>query len=234
MTQLIAIACLPCLYFMYYMYKYDRLEKEPIRILLLCLLGGFLAVAVTLLVSNVVTDIEYSLFTEATIGYYLFDNFLGVALIEEGCKFLFLLLFTWRSKHYNCTYDGLIYAVFVSLGFALVENILYVISYGLETALIRALTAIPGHVADGVILGVHYGDAKWWQCSGNSDKAFSINLKGFILAVLAHGFYDFTLSIDSFVSVIVFLAFLFFLYIYIYRMVKISSQEDSEIVDLRN
>ncbi len=118
--------------------------------------------------------------------------------------------------------------------FALVVIILYVVSYGFETAIIRALTAIPGHVADGVILGVHYGDAKWWQCSGNPGKAFSINLKGFVLAVLAHGFYDFTLSFDSWVSLIVFLVFLFFLYVYIYRMVKISSQQDSEIVDLRN
>jgi RsiW-degrading membrane proteinase PrsW (M82 family) len=62
-----------------------------------------------------------------------------VALVEEGTKLFFLKRFTWRSPDFNYRYDGVVYAVFVSLGFAAIENLLYVFQYGLSVAWARVL-----------------------------------------------------------------------------------------------
>ena len=83
-----------------------------------------------------------------------------VAFSEEGAKYFLLKRRTWNSAAFNCQFDGVVYAVFVSLGFALWENISYVLMYGLSTALVRAVTAVPGHACFGVFMGVWYGLAK--------------------------------------------------------------------------
>ncbi len=77
-------------------------------------------------------------------AYNVLLYFVVVALSEEGFKYLLLKKRTWYSSEFNCQFDGVVYAVFVALGFALWENISYVLMYGLGTAAIRAVTAVPG------------------------------------------------------------------------------------------
>ena len=76
-----------------------------------------------------------------------------VGLIEEGSKFFFLYRFTWKDKAFNYRFDGIVYAVFVSLGFAALENVFYVFNYGTGVALQRALLTIPGHMSFAVYMG---------------------------------------------------------------------------------
>ena len=83
-----------------------------------------------------------------------------VAVSEEGFKFLLLHRRTWRESEFDCCFDGVVYAVFLSLGFALWENIRYVLAYGFATAVARALTAVPGHACFGVFMGAWYGAAR--------------------------------------------------------------------------
>lgn len=98
------------------------------------------------------------------------DNslFVIVAIAEESSKYFFLKKRTWNNPEFNCQYDGVVYAVFVSLGFALWENINYVLSYGFSTAIVRAITAIPGHACFGVFMGVFYGLARKQYNRGKS------------------------------------------------------------------
>ena len=90
------------------------------------------------------------LLPQSSTAYNVLLYFVVVALSEEGFKYLLLKKRTWYSSEFNCQFDGVVYAVFVALGFALWENISYVLMYGLGTAAVRAVTAVPGHACFGV------------------------------------------------------------------------------------
>ena len=91
--------------------------------------------------------------------YVAVDMFIGVALVEEGFKWLTLVFFTKKSKEFNCLFDGMIYAIFVSLGFAALENILYVLNNGWVNAATRAILSVPGHMFFAVMMGYYY--SRW-------------------------------------------------------------------------
>lgn len=93
------------------------------------------------------------LLPQSSTAYNVLLYFVVVALSEEGFKYLLLKKRTWYSSEFNCQFDGVVYAVFVALGFALWENISYVLMYGLGTAAVRAVTAVPGHACFGVFMG---------------------------------------------------------------------------------
>ncbi len=90
-----------------------------------------------------------------------FDSFFLAAIPEEISKWLVLYWIVWKSREFDEHYDGIIYAVFVSLGFALVENIMYVVNRGMGVALIRAVLSVPGHGSFGVLMGYYFSLAKF-------------------------------------------------------------------------
>ena len=141
---LIAAAVIPAVLLLIYVYKADRLEKEPASLLGVLLLQGIISTALAAYAERIGARLLNAVLSEDSLLYQLLFNFLVVGLAEEGFKFLLLRWRTWRSPYFNCQFDGVVYAVFVSLGFALWENIDYVVMYGFGTAVLRAVTAIPG------------------------------------------------------------------------------------------
>ena len=123
---LIAAAVIPAVVLMVQVYRADRLEKEPAGILISLLVFGVFATALAIVTETIGENILLSFFDETDLGYLILSNFLVVAPSEEGFKLLLLRARTWRSPNFNCQFDGVVYAVFVSLGFALWENIGYV------------------------------------------------------------------------------------------------------------
>src|SRR5690606_32179849 len=93
-----------------------------------------------------------------------------------------------RQKEFDEPYDGIIYGAFISLGFAAIENILYVVEVGVSVALLRMFTAVPAHASFGIIMGYYFGMA--WQ---HKNKAFSYKMKGLLSAIILRGFYYFFL-----------------------------------------
>ena len=83
-----------------------------------------------------------SAYSGDAFAYRLLFYYIVVACSEEGAKYLLMRFKTWNSSAFNCQFDGVVYAVSVSLGFALLENIMYVLQYGMATAVVRAFTAI--------------------------------------------------------------------------------------------
>ena len=253
---LVLVALLPAIVLCCYVYRKDRVEKEPIGFLLLLMLLGALTAFPVVMVSepvNYLIDGFFSLFAERTgSGLYLDDipysiylfvsNTVGVACIEEGFKWLVLFFVTRKSKHFNSYFDGLIYAVFVSLGFAAFENILYTFDYGFSTALVRAFTAVPGHMFDGVIMGTFYS---MWNIKNEAAKLENeFRKKGiikvrkpisgrselilsYVLPVLAHGAYDYLCSESSWLSSVLFGALLAVLYITQFKRISQMSREDA-------
>ncbi|HLV38419.1 PrsW family intramembrane metalloprotease [Xanthomarina sp.] len=188
--NLLIAALAPVLAIILYVYCKDEYEKEPRRLLLYNFLLGAI---VSILIATVLyygSDIFITLNDEFSVVQQFFKAFLIVAVIEEFSKYIIVRYFAQPHKEFNEPYDGIIYAVMVSMGFAATENIMYVIEGGYHVAVLRAFTAVPAHATFGVLMGYFMGKAKFAK---NPSK---YNLLGLFLAVLFHGAYDFFLFID--------------------------------------
>ena len=156
----ILAAVLPAWFLLRYIYRHDAVEKEPAGLLASLLLMGVVSALCSGVLEGLGEAVLYRLVDPGSPLYTVLLAFFVVALVEEGTKFLFLYIRTWRNPNFNYRFDGIVYAVFVSLGFAAFENIQYVLRYGLSVALPRAIFAVPGHMAFAVFMGLFYGRAK--------------------------------------------------------------------------
>lgn len=228
----LAAAILPAVALMIYVYKKDKAEQEPVGLLAWCLLMGvcaaFLAIALEVVGENA---LNFSGIQSGTPLYVMILAFLIVAVAEEGAKFLFLKLKTWKNPNFDYKFDGVVYAVFVSLGFAAFENVKYVFSYGLSVALPRAFLAIPGHASFAVLMGVFYARAK--ACHQKGDKVGqSINTAlALIVPMLLHGAYDTCAMLSTNIASITFLAVIFVVYFIMFFVVRKEAQTDFKFTD---
>ena len=223
---LILAAVLPAAYLMIKVYRSDRLEREPAWLVISLVLLGMISTALAGTAEQLGDKILSYFFTEESTAYKALFFFLIVGPAEEGFKYAVLRWRTWRHPAFDCQYDGVVYAVFVSLGFALWENIGYVLMYGMQTAVARALTAVPGHACFGVFMGVWYGVAKRYALYGYERESKRARWLCVIVPALLHGCYDFIASLESEVFVLVFLAFVAAMFFTALRMVKRVSQKD--------
>lgn len=216
MSLLIA-SILPVVILMVYFYYHDKYEKEPVKSLAKAFFGGILSVFLTLLL---VAIFPVPMPAGASQAYLAFAQSFGQAGIpEEISKFAMLFLFIWRDKNFNEYYDGILYAVFVSLGFACLENIMYVMQYGMGVAVSRGLLAVPLHALCGVVMGYYFSLAKF------SGSTVSNLLKAVIFAILAHGVYDFILFfLQPYVEILPFVGVLstVLVFVFVGYMWKIS------------
>ena len=228
MDYLLLAAVVPPLFLGYRIYKMDSVEKEPVSLLIKLLVGGGLIT----FVASVAEDLLSVLHSSPVLSYWaaqVIENFIVVALTEELCKYIILKWMTWKNPEFNYTFDGVVYAVTVSLGFALVENIMYVYAYGINTAMIRAFTAIIAHAVFGVIMGYYYGEARKAASAGRGAAALGLRNRGILMAVLLHGLYDLTASQESELFTLLFLLIVVGMYIVTYRRLKVIQAADTEI-----
>jgi len=144
-------------------------------------------------------------------------------------KLFFLKRRTWNDPNFNYRFDGVVYAVFVSLGFAAYENILYVFNYGLSTALLRAVSAVPAHMSFAVVMGVFYGRARLLENRGAYGAARLSRALALLAAVTLHGFYDACAMIGTGLSTLVFVVFVVLMFIGVYGLIKQESSTDSPV-----
>ena len=225
----ILAAVLPAAFLLRYIYRKDTIEKEPPMLLFSLLLLGVAAALVSIVLEYLGRSV-LSVFADAgSPAYTILLAFIVVAVVEEGTKFIFLKLKTWKNPNFNFRFDGIVYAVFISLGFAAFENISYVLGYGLTAAVTRAVLAIPGHMGFAVFMGLFYGRAKMCEHMGKNGSK-TLNLwAGYFAAVALHGFYDACAMISTVWSMVVFVAFVIVMYIVVIRMVKKQSAADQPI-----
>ena len=223
---LIAAAVIPAVVLLVRVYRLDRLEKEPFGLLAALLILGVIATALASLTEQL-GDIALSFcLSEHHPAYPFILYFVIVAVSEEGFKYLLLKNRTWRSPHFNCLFDGVVYAVFVSLGFALWENIAYVLRYGMAVALARAVTAVPGHACFGAFMGVFYGVAKRQLLAGDVESSLWSRRLAVLLPVLLHGLYDFIATQQTDGLSVVFIVFVALLYFVAYRLAATAARND--------
>lgn len=226
---LIAAAVIPAVALLYYVYRADTVEKEPPLLLVRLALLGILSTAAAKLLEYAGVFILNAVFRRESFLYLALLYFGVVGFAEEGSKYALLKRATWNSPHFNCRFDGVVYSVFVSLGFALWENIGYVLANGFGTALIRALTAVPGHACFGVFMGCWYSQARWLENRGDAAAAHSMRVLTVVLPALLHGAYDFLASATPRISPWYFVLFVVAMFLVTVRLVYRLSRNDEYI-----
>lgn len=186
---LLALALAPGVAIAIYIYLKDKHEKEPIGLLLRAFLFGVLSVLLTLLLTSFAEAFVILDQTKAAdLALYAFGM---VALIEEGSKYFFIRYFLYTHKEFNEPFDGIIYAVMVSMGFATLENLFYVFDGGVGTAIMRMFTAVPAHATFAILMGFFLGKAKFQH------RKPGYGLIGLLAATILHGAYDYFLFLQS-------------------------------------
>ena len=230
---LLAAAVIPAIILLVQVEKADRLEKESTGLLVSLVLLGIVSTTVAELGEQLGIWLLGKIFSEENLLYDILLYFGVVALSEEGAKYVLLKKRTWNHPEFNCQFDGVVYGVFVSLGFALWENIGYVAMFGLPTALIRAVTAVPGHACFGVFMGAWYGMAKRREGAGDLEEAKRMRTRAFLIPALLHGFYDFVASRGTTLMSLVFLVFVILMFVRAVRLVKHVAANDTYIQNYR-
>ena len=186
-------AVLPVLLLLYFIYRKDKQNPEPLGKLLLTFFVGCLSVVPAAFMEGLIMPLAPAAASHPVLNG-LFDGFLVAGLSEELWKLLLLLLVIWRSPHFDEYFDGVVYAAFLSLGFACVENISYVMggSDPMGTALMRGLLAVPAHFLFAVTMGYYVSLAKF-DPAGRRGHLW----KAFLYPMLLHGTYDALLMVST-------------------------------------
>ncbi len=181
----VAIAVAPALLLLWLFQRWDAKRPEPPGQVRNVVIFG----ALTCIPAGIIEVLETKLLGDEVVGFQgSFTNaFLIAAVTEETVKLLVVLIYLWKKPHFDEVMDGILYTAAASLGFALLENVLYSAANPV-TGLVRAFTAVPLHAVASGIMGYSVGRAKFAKSGTVVWLAF-----GLMCAVAIHGTYDWAL-----------------------------------------
>ena len=209
----------PIFLILFYIYFKDKIEKEPILLLTSLYLGGIISYFISFNVFDFLKNISEinSIVDNAT------NNFMLIALIEELSKWIITYSIIWKNKNFDHLFDAIVYASFVSLGFATIENITYGLSYlnaGYLPLILRAFISIPCHTVFSIIMGYYLGIAKNSFISNKNKKKNKYLFLSLFIPTLIHYIYDLLLINDNKIVAITFIIYVLILYIVSYGLIK--------------
>ena len=188
MQILLYLAIIPVILLLKFIYNKD-IDKEPRNLLKKIFITGMISVVpVVILELGLEKIFPTEGITEPMVVFI--NTFITIALVEEGFKFLSAFIYTRNSKEFNHRYDAIVYCVFAALGFAVVENVLYVFSGGISTAITRALISVPSHACDAVIMGLFYGLSQEQKNKSNNLLSIILLLVGILIPSIEHAAFD--------------------------------------------
>ncbi len=235
---LIAVAIIPVILILTFIRQKDK-NKEPIGLLIKLFFAGavscFLVVQISQLIALFLPfmQIDISAGDNTFLDVFLY-SFVGVALIEEVCKFAMTYAFGYYHKDFDEVYDIIVYAIFVALGFAGFENILYVVGSGqISLGISRGLTAVPGHACDGLFMGYYLSIAKIYAIRKNKTEERINILKSIFIPTLLHGIYDFCCFYGNQYIIIVFIIFIITMDIISLRKINYMAKNNVNIFELK-
>ena len=188
---LLALAIAPGLAISLYIFFKDQYNREPRRHLIISFFLGILSAGIALIAETFLTGIAKNFLQESILTTAI-HAFLFVALTEEWSKYIMVRVYAFPKPEFDEPFDGIVYSVMVSMGFATIENIGYVMEHGYTTAILRMFLSVPAHASFAVIMGYNMGKAKF---AGRKRTAYL--MKGLFWAVFWHGTYDFFLFLQD-------------------------------------
>ncbi|WP_303970252.1 glutamic-type intramembrane protease PrsW [Sporosarcina ureae] len=177
MFILLTVAIAPALALFSYLYLRKQIAKEPSKSLFHAFIYGAIMTFPILFIQHVFEE-------EHVFNNEFFRNVLFTSSLEEFFKWIIIFILVYKTIEFEDAYDGILYGASVSLGFATVENILYLLSFGLDTAFIRALLPVSSHALFGVVMGYYFGKAKFSIVSEKAKWIAVAFLAPFLLHVL--------------------------------------------------
>ena len=206
---ILILAVLPVIIFSGWIYFEDRYEKEPIFKLIEYFLLGILVSILAIVLELYFCKLNIF----SGIGEIIYISFFVASFTEEGLKCVILIPILLKDKCFDEKLDGIIYSVFLSLGFATIENIIYLmrerldLSFGLGIA--RGLISIPSHIMFAITMG--YYISKYKFCN-KDDKKNKYLIYAIVIPILFHGVFDFILMIGYRWAIIVFIVYIILLW----------------------
>lgn len=215
MLAILSAGIAPTFALMSFIYLKDRFTEPFSLILKTFILGALLVFPIMF--------IQYALTIENVSGNNFIQSFLEVGFIEEFFKWFIFMYVIYHHTEFDAHYDGIVYAVSISLGFATVENFLYLLTNGIEYAFTRALFPVSSHALFGVIMGYHFGKAK----VNSSYKKWNIAL-ALVLPFILHSSYNYILKSITSNWLTLLIPFMIVLWIIGLRRVKAANQSTME------
>lgn len=230
MIAVLAAGLIPAILLMRWVYQQDKIEREPVKLLLKIVAFGAISCFPAMILEMIGTYImAYLPLDPAGIPYGLIMNILVIGLSEEFVKRFAMKKPTYNNPEFNYTFDGVVYGVAAAMGFAGLENVLYIMDFGFNVAPIRAVTAIPMHAICGVFMGFYYGQMKYAELCGDQPSAKKFWAQSLWIPAVLHGIYDFAASSESTALSICWLIFVIVLDIYAFRALKSMAAQDRSI-----
>ena len=218
--ELLFISIAPVIVISFYVYIRDKYDREPVWILLTTLAAGaFISIPIILLEESI-QRMGAGIVGSGQIAQAAFKAFAVAAFSEELLKMMALFIVIWNNRSFNEKFDGIVYAVFISLGFACVENVMYVFNHGYDVGVARAFSAVPAHAFFGVAMGYYFGLARFY--TGNRFKYLFF---AFALPFILHGLYDFILMTESALYLYFFVPFSILLFYLGMKMMRSLSEQ---------
>lgn len=220
------ISILPIVVILVFIRRIDRFHAEPMKLLIRLMVLGMISVIPIIIVELLLT--RFNTFTGDLSAFY--DAFVVAGFTEETFKWLIIMVFVFHSVEFDEPLDGIVYAVFVSMGFAVVENLLYVYGNGFSNGIMRAVTAVPAHMLFGVMMGYYLSMYKF------VNKKYYLVLS-LIFPIILHGLYNFILMSNG-LYLILFIPYMIFMWLIAtkrikkYQMISISIIDEDMVEEL--
>jgi RsiW-degrading membrane proteinase PrsW (M82 family) len=187
--RLFIIAITPALAIIFGIYLSDRYDREPLKYLMLTFILGALSVIPTIIVEEIL--LKANIFTGVLGAFY--TSFIVAGLTEEYFKRLVVLEVPYKTKYFNEKLDGIVYGVFSAMGFATVENIVYVVyryTNNRYIGLYRGIFSVPAHGVFGITMGYYLSLAKF---DTDKKRAKRNLMRSLYMPLILHGIFDFIL-----------------------------------------
>lgn len=209
LVRLFIIAVIPGIALALGLYLTDRYDREPVRLLLKLFLFGMLSAVPTIVVERFLSNINFL----PGILSIAWTTYIVAGFTEEYFKRLVVMRVAYNHHAFDEKLDGIIYCAYSALGFATVENIMYVVSgYDADPYIgwYRGLLSVPAHMLFAVTMGYYLSLARFSPDKEISKKYFTRSL---VIPMLFHGTFNFILLAQIGILIILFIPFVVFMWI---------------------
>jgi RsiW-degrading membrane proteinase PrsW (M82 family) len=219
LISLIIAATAPVWVLLTFFYLRDCYEQEPRQLLLRIFFYGMTTTLVAALIGVFGLVLVREVLSVDALLALIVENFVIIAFVEEGLKYFVVIRWTYHQPAFNEPYDGMIYAITTSLGFAALENVLYVLQGGPQIALLRGLLSVPAHALFAAAMGYYLGKAKFSQSDAQERKHRS---RALLVPVVLHGIFNLLLSTEHSLLAVGVVPFSVILWVMALRQVRLS------------